>query len=430
MATCVGSACASACATCACQAGQCTAQSIVKASARVTYSFLFLFSVIIAWIMRDFAKPLMEKIPWIVRKYTVNEEYAKPFYGSQAVFRISFGSFVFFSFMALTLYGVKTRGEGRAKTLHHGAWGVKGMLWVILMVVPFFLPNGFMAGYAWVAKIGSGIFLIIQMVIILDFAMTWNENWVEKDSDKWLYALLAVTVGAYTASFTLIGFLYNWFTTHHACTLNKWIISITVVLCVALSVISLLPKVKGGSLMPSSIISLYCVYLCYSALTSEPVHYECNGLAHIKGDLSESSMAMGMIISLCAVAYAAFSAGSQNQLFSLDDSDDDDYQLTSVSDNTMDAAEVEGGMSRSYNTDDPTPVAYSYSFFHLIFALASMYIAMIMTEWGDRAKEAEGEVDIGWSSVWVKVVSLWITALLYIWTLVAPVLLPDRDFGF
>jgi hypothetical protein len=36
--------------------------------------------------------------------------------------------------------------------------------------------------------------------------------------------------------------------------------------------------------------------------------------------------------------------------------------------------------------DDFVPVTYNYSFFHLIFALASMYIAMLMTGWGSQVR--------------------------------------------
>jgi Serine incorporator (Serinc) len=37
------------------------------------------------------------------------------------------------------------------------------------------------------------------------------------------------------------------------------------------------PQARNGSLFPSAIIGLYCMYLCYSALQSEPHDYECNG---------------------------------------------------------------------------------------------------------------------------------------------------------
>lgn len=73
-------------------------------------------------------------------------------------------------------------------------------------------------------------------------------------------------------------------------------------------------------------------------------------------------------------------------------------------------------------------VTYSYSFFHLIFSLASMYSAMLLTGWSTSVGESGKLVDVGWPSVWVRIVTGWATAALFIWSLVAPVLFPDREF--
>lgn len=43
--------------------------------------------------------------------------------------------------------------------------------------------------------------------------------------------------------------------------------------------------------------------------------------------------------------------------------------------------------------------------------------------------EEKDLLDVGWFSVWVKLVSLVVTALLYLWTLAAPSILSDRDFS-
>ena len=86
------------------------------------------------------------------------------------------------------------------------------------------------------------------------------------------------------------------------------------------------------------------------------------------------------------------------------------------------------GDAGSKAMDEFELVTYSYSFFHLIFALASMYIAMLMTGWGTGAEERD-LIDVGWTSVWVKIVAQWATVALYAWTMAAPLLFPDRDFS-
>jgi serine incorporator 1/3 len=64
-----------------------------------------------------------------------------------------------------------------------------------------------------------------------------------------------------------------------------------------------------------------------------------------------------------------------------------------------------------------------------------MYVAMLLTDWnvvragtGLKVPENENDVYIGRSEVamWMRVVSSWACILLYIWSLVAPVLMPDR----
>jgi hypothetical protein len=77
---------------------------------------------------------------------------------------------------------------------------------------------------------------------------------------------------------------------------------------------------------------------------------------------------------------------------------------------------------------------YSYSFFHFVFAIAAMYVSMVLTNWNtikfeDTIPHDNGDlVRIGqsYTAVWVKIVSGWICHIIYIWSLVAPVLMPDR----
>ena len=68
--------------------------------------------------------------------------------------------------------------------------------------------------------------------------------------------------------------------------------------CCLLTVTSLLAQLPNGSLFPAAVVSLYCCYLAYSALQSEPHDYACNGLGKRLNAASGSTLALGMAVTL------------------------------------------------------------------------------------------------------------------------------------
>lgn len=61
--TSAGSCLASFAAMCACQACQGVTREVLRKSARLAYCALFTTAMVLAWVLRDFAKPLIQKIP-------------------------------------------------------------------------------------------------------------------------------------------------------------------------------------------------------------------------------------------------------------------------------------------------------------------------------------------------------------------------------
>ena len=59
----LGSCVASMAGYMACQACTCVSREVLTQSARVAWSALFFVAMVTAWVLRDFAKPLLEKIP-------------------------------------------------------------------------------------------------------------------------------------------------------------------------------------------------------------------------------------------------------------------------------------------------------------------------------------------------------------------------------
>ena len=65
-------------------------------------------------------------------------------------------------------------------------------------------------------------------------------------------------------------------------------------------------------------------------------------------------------------------------------------------------------------------------------ALCAMYIAMLLTSWGSRQEIEDTKLsyDLSIQAVWFKIITEWLTIILYLWTLIAPYVLTDRDFGY
>ncbi|XP_057767747.1 uncharacterized protein LOC130988021 [Salvia miltiorrhiza] len=409
---------ASCCAACACDACRTVVSGISRRSARIAYCGLFALSLIVSWILREVAAPLMEKIPWINHFHQTPD---REWFETDAVLRVSLGNFLFFTILAIFMIGVKNQKDPR-DNLHHGGWMMKIICWCILVILMFFLPNGIVSFYEATSKFGSGLFLLVQVVLLLDFVHGWNDKWVGYGEQFWFAALLVVSLVCYVATFLFSALLFYLFTPSGVdCGLNTFFIVITLIFVFVFTIVTLHPSVCG-SILPSSVISLYCMYLCYSGLASEPRDYECNGLHKHSRAVSTSSLALGLLTTVLSVVYSAVRAGSSTMLLSPPSSPRAGSGRPLLPLDKADEQYEEKEKEKS------KPVTYSYSFFHLIFSLASMYSAMLLTGWSTSVGESGKLVDVGWPSVWVRIVTGWATAALFIWSLIAPILFPDREF--
>ncbi|XP_078437776.1 serinc-domain containing serine and sphingolipid biosynthesis protein [Wolffia australiana] len=412
---------ASCCAACACEACRSVVGGISRRSARIAYCGLFALSLILSWILREVAAPLMEKIPWINHFHRTPD---REWFETDAVLRVSLGNFVFFTILAIIMMGIKNQKDPRDR-IHHGGWTAKIVCWFFVVFLMFFVPNSLVSFYEGISKFGSGLFLLVQVVLLLDFVHGWNDNWVNRDEQFWYMALLIVSLVCYLATFSFSGLLFYWFTpSGQDCSLNMFFIVMTLILGVIFAIVALHPKING-SLLPASVISVYCTYLCYSGLSSEPREYECNGLHHHAKAVSTGSMTLGLLTTILSVVYSAVRAGSSTSLLSPPSSPREGLRQKPLL--AFDKMEA-GGEEEDGKKEAARPVSYSYSFFHLIFSLASMYSAMLLTGWSTSVGESGKLVDVGWPSVWVRIVTGWATSALYIWSLVAPALFPDREF--
>ncbi|XP_066138719.1 probable serine incorporator isoform X4 [Euwallacea fornicatus] len=409
-------------------------------SSRIMYALLLLLGTIAACItLSPGLQDALKKVPFCKNSsstvamavsssvtFDCNEAV-----GYLAVYRICFILTCFFALFALIMIGVKSSRDPRAG-IQNGFWGIKYLLVIGGIIGAFFIPEGsFGITWMWFGIIGGFLFILIQLILIIDFAHSWAEAWVgnyeETESKGWYYALLGITFLCYALSLTGIVLLFVFFTKsdESSCDLNKFFISINLIFSIIVSVLSVLPavqeKLPRSGLLQSSVVTLYVTYLTWSAVSNSPK--ECNpGLWGIFGGKSSSSDfdIIGLIIWMCCVLYSSLRSASKSSKLTMSEN-----MLTHDNGAGNDGGESGDGKKVWDNEDDS--VAYSWSFFHVMFALATLYVMMTLTNWyKPNSNFAEFHYNV--ASMWVKEISSWLCLALYGWTLVAPVILRDREF--
>ncbi|NXT00710.1 SERC2 protein, partial [Jacana jacana] len=362
------------------------------------------------------------------------------FLGHKAVYRMGFAMAAFFFFFAAIMVCVRSSKDPRA-AVQNGFWFFKFLLLVGITVGAFYIPDGaFTSVWFYFGVVGSFLFILIQLILLIDFAHSWSQLWLrnaaESNAKGWYAALCIVTFIFYAASIAAIVLLYVYYTKPKGCTEGKVLISINLILCLIVSAVSILPKIQDAQphsgLLQASLITLYTIFITWSTLANVPTP-ACNPMLLVRNN-TDSAMAtqplttwwdapsiVGLVIFILCTLFISIRSSDHPQVNKL--------MLTeeSVAGAGGDAGAMESGLHHAYDNEQDG-VAYNYTFFHLCLLLASLYIMMTLTNWSRPDENLQVMVH-SWTAVWVKICSSWAGLLLYLWTLVAPLVLLDRDFS-
>ncbi|KAI3870174.1 hypothetical protein MKX03_025770 [Papaver bracteatum] len=235
------------------------------------------------------------------------------------------------------------------------------------------------------ARIGAGVFLLLQLVSVIQFMTMVNNYWM---SDATLngscFLGLFMSIVFYIGSICGIALMYLLYAPTLSCTINIFFISWTVILVITLTVLTIHSKVR--CLLSSGIMASYIVYLCWSTIRSEPKNNKCSPKHDGSGD-GDWTTVLGFLIAICAVVMATFSTGIDSQSFQ--------FQKEEV----------------QHEEDIP----YKYGFFHLVFSLGTMYFAMLFISWQllDHPAAKRWSIDVGSTSTWVKIINVSFAAIIY-----------------
>ncbi|CAI5756431.1 unnamed protein product [Candida verbasci] len=453
--TCFGAACCSA--FCSSIGG--TFNSSIMT--RITYAIILLINSLLSWIvLSPFIINKLEKASFgfINNKCGPNGEQCISF---TSVYRINFALGILHLILAGLLINVKSTKNPRA-VIQNGCWKLKIFTWIGLIFVNFILiPDSFFIFYGNnIAIIFSTIFLGIGLILLVDFAHAWAEKCLEKiemeeltgegDASFWKKLLVGGTLTMYIASIILVVVMYVLFCAKN-CNMNKTAVTLNLIFSLIISGMSINNTIQEynphAGLAQSSMVVFYCTYLVMSAVASEPDDKYCNPLIRSKGTRTVSVI-LGAFFTFIAIAYTTTRAAA-NSAFSSESPQDfitpgttnvepparNEMRYQAIKRAVDEGSLPESALNESDLLDDDdsdeerSTVKYNYALFHIIFFLATQYVATLLTI--NVKQDNYGDfVPVGrtYFASWVKIISSWVCFILYGWSLVAPVIWPDR-FG-
>ena len=371
-----------------------------------------------------------------------------------AVFRPTFVSTLFFLLSAIA---TKTNPN-----LNKQGWPSKFGVFFIVIAITMFIPNTplFTPIYLIMLRLGAMIFIFIQQIILIDIAYNWNEAlvWKADEADNvewgsgsiWLRLIIAISGLLYIASLIGIVLLYKHFS---GCVENSIVISLTWIEIITITVLQLFGS-EEGSTLTTAVLSLYSTYLAYSTVSKNP-----NGLCNpTLGSDDVSSIVIGLVLTMISLAWTGWSWTAESRIEnvnnlestnSLNVTDNDGMNRLSQSHNlnldvpflSPDEQPTTGVVMQSGNVEDGTmesPSSSSSSVWKLniVLALISCWVAVSLTGWGsitggigEAGEHTAANPLVGRFNMAMIAVSQNVAIILYVWTLVAPRLFPDRDFS-
>lgn len=358
--------------------------------------------------------------------------------GDEGVLRVSFGLAGTFAVLALLTLGDTPFGA----RVHTGFWPPKLLLLVGLLVAAGFLPLRALLAFGEACRWVGLLFLLFQIVMLIDLAYSWNEAWRDRDDElaggwRWRAGLLLAACGLYAASLGGLALMLQYLSAE-GCAFNTALLACTLVSCVGLSALSVSPAAEHGALLTSAVVCAYAAFLAYSALSSVP-SAACNPL--LAESFDDLRLGLGLLIAAVSLARCAWSYGGC--VGEAEPSAAEERARFAPGADGL-AAPFGGRAPGREGGEEEWRGVRGVCGFQLIMCVVACYAAPLLTGWraallsldtppaqlhGGEGGGGTLPYTLSWGSVWIQVASLCATCLLYGWSLVAPALFPDRDFG-
>jgi hypothetical protein len=350
-----------------------------RSLAKLLYFALQLWLVAVMLLLRDVAEPSW--LSW-VPNLNACQQAGDPAscYGEQLAYRANFS--------AALLYLVLFTVSWFSTSVTSQYFVAKFTLVAVLPLALAFCPNDFFEAYSGFCSYAAFPFLLAQIVILIDFGYTWNETWAangytERNANildeslgrRWFIGIVFASVCLFL--FAVVGDISLFVSFREANV--RWLVSGVLLGVVVCTAVSISEWAEHGAVLPSAVVAAYSYFLTYCAVGS-------------------TGIAWPVAVACFTIFVQAWDPKESPDLFHKSPPEPSS-QLT-----TGDGAREVG------------PPLSPYIFCSHLFAV--FYLCCCVTDWGATAGSKYDQHTAGVACLLV----------IYLWTLCAPQLLPNREF--
>lgn len=327
-------------------------------------------------------------------------------FGFFIIFRVLLGAAIYHLLQSVALLGVNT-SEDKRSILQDGLWPIKVFTLIGCVTVCFYISPEYFKTIFYISLAGASICTLIQAFLLVDVAYEYAEFLVEQYEETMMNRYKYILIGstAFFNAIILFGSIY--LLVKYPSGWDRFLVIMSFLASISMTIISGLEVVQDfnprSGIFQSSLLGAYNFYLILSGILSRPDNQSSSSSERWIHTLTT----IGYFMAIFFAAFSAFRTGQAS------------HKLLITRPN------------ESKEDENESSEDYSRSFFHFIFLLSALQLAILMNRW--RAPEFNYTekmlkiVDLN-ISFYVKVTTSWVITFLYIWTLFAPYLFPDRDF--
>ncbi|XP_039614305.1 serine incorporator 5-like isoform X2 [Polypterus senegalus] len=363
--------------------------------------------------------------------------------GKFAVYKICSGMACFFLTFSILTFKIKNSCECRA-LLHNGFWLFKFLLLLVCCFGTFYIPDKETVHKVlfYVGAVGALMFIMVQNNQMAAFARNVNEFWKDLAKNNCLWYIPLTVVTLLLVVFAFGGFAFLLILYYESDTKAFIFIIINLSFCVFLVLLSLF---KRGNPQSNPLqLGTICAYIFYLTFSSIQSH----GITIKEPDVSQKDFASNLhktwekyleffdshtqetmvktvgslIIFACVLLLCVNTTAQEKQM---KDILSPTFAIKGIlnccsssdqGDNTNNAfmAPFQGVNDNSGQKvfyDEKENLIYSYSRFHFIFFLGSLYVMMVVTDWDGFSLTNDNSAK-NETAFWIKMISSW-ACLLY-----------------